>query len=85
MTRQHTPGPWVHNGQGDITHSDEQPIAFVNFTAYAEGQSNARLIAAAPELLAALEKAAAALEARCAFGEADKANAIISKATGGEQ
>jgi hypothetical protein len=59
MNTQHTPGPWktwpsIHNGQtyivkGDYTSKDNGCIA------HADTEANARLIAAAPDLLEALE------------------------------
>ena len=58
----HTPGPWHiggHNG-GDLimaTGDDEGVLATVYGTTQNEYAANARLIAAAPELLAALEMA----------------------------
>ena len=63
----HTPGPWsagVRSGNFiDITHSNNQPGAITRALCrvqarqswVAEAEANARLIAAAPELLAALE------------------------------
>ena len=53
---QHTPGPWAQNGNL-IEGPDGETVAYV--TAYntmtPRQKANARLIAAAPELLAALE------------------------------
>lgn len=62
-----TPGPWVREstgrGIGPVSTDDDQsygmviPIAYVDFGESDEAQnSNARLIAAAPELLEALQK-----------------------------
>lgn len=51
----HTPGPWTVNGNkidGKGYH-----IASVNSHATTEGKANASLIAAAPDLLVALENA----------------------------
>ena len=66
MKTQHTPGPWTHKataslgpqyavyGESDRTGRD---VAVV-YNNGNEAEANARLIAAAPELLEALEKAA---------------------------
>lgn len=57
----HTPGPWIVGNGGDILTADEKHVI-----AYDEGrlgsgteeeQANARLIAAAPDLLAELKDA----------------------------
>lgn len=58
----HTPGPWIDLGQGDIVtkslpNCDADgctDIAAVYITTNESGNANARLIAAAPELLEAL-------------------------------
>lgn len=61
MTAQHTPGPWINIGNGDIVaRSDnycggEKDIASVFLTRNDEDEANARLIAAAPDLLEALK------------------------------
>jgi hypothetical protein len=58
----YTPGPWhVGASDRDVYDVDGEPIAFVN-------APNARLVAAAPDLLAALEDAVGALDA-CEWGE----------------
>ncbi len=60
--RTHTPGPWrltneidrtgyIMAGAGDFSHT----LAIVEHTEFGDTKSTARLIAAAPELLAALE------------------------------
>lgn len=57
----HTPGPWIYIGNGDIVARSEnycggeKDIASVFLTANDEDEANARLIAAAPELLEALQ------------------------------
>lgn len=59
----------------------------VNHTLNAAGDANARLIAAAPDLLEALKDMLDGHEDACTgYGEgsADKARAAIAKATGGE-
>ena len=69
MTTQHTPGPWTildgailceHvNAFGNFSHAlTEVMLALIT----REDRANARLIAAAPDLLAACEAARAALE-----------------------
>ena len=65
MTAQHTPGPWaaVPVYQGSIDPLCDRPyqiqcegVVIANVSSFVhEMQANARLIAAAPELLAALE------------------------------
>lgn len=58
MSTKHTPGPW-HVGEktGMAVFSDEQLLADCTCAygmAYTEAKANARLIAAAPDLLSAL-------------------------------
>lgn len=68
MEQQHTPGPWHYriadNGTPIVeTASGEQEVARGGYEGpIAEGEANARLIAAAPDLLAALEDAYADLD-----------------------
>jgi len=89
----HTQGPWSYIGNGDVVaKSDkycggEKDIASVFLTVNDEDEANARLIAAAPELLEALKDMLDGHEDACTgYGEgaADKARAAIAKATGGE-
>lgn len=84
----HTAGPWHANGSSQIISFDHKYIASalsINFS-HGEVLANARLIAAAPELLAALETIAKI--GRDDFGPAaasrmdEIARAAISKATG---
>lgn len=78
---QHTPGPWVKALTGQVMHSYSQPIAIAQqsaanmvagvFDDVSGGRdvadANARLIAAAPDLLAALEKMVAVHDEPCRF------------------
>ena len=101
MTNQHTPGPWhvgIGNGDGSIfpevgrTRLEDggttlYPIAQVNRGWNAvEDDANARLIAAAPDLLAALRNVIASYRANDPDSMANAINdaeAAIAKATGG--
>lgn len=70
MTAKHTPGPWEadhsdiwsRSGKKFIAATMEDGEAFKGVS-LAEAEANARLIAAAPELLAALKACRAALDA----------------------
>lgn len=60
----HTPGPWTVSAIGrqlTVATSDGVHIAIINRYADDNAQSDARLIAAAPELLAACQAALALL------------------------
>lgn len=57
----HTPGPW-HLVNGTQIRSAKHQIAKVWMMRGSEGVANARLIAAAPDLLEALQESLAALE-----------------------
>lgn len=63
----HTPGPWRLNRRFCFNVEDQngRTIARINFDheTYDEAMANARLIAAAPDLLAATEAALALLQA----------------------
>lgn len=54
MNKKHTPGPW-HVANGVQIRSARDQIAKVWSMRNGEGNANARLIAAAPELLASLQ------------------------------
>lgn len=54
MSKQHTPGPW-HVSNGVQIRSAKHQICKVWMMRNGEGNANARLIAAAPELLQALQ------------------------------
>ena len=95
MTAKHTPGPWAY-------HNTPTPFIYVNagglpicqiYTSTAHGQSmgeqfaNARLIAAAPELLEALQKMLPELRGLSIVSDTAaemlrEAEAAIAKATG---
>ena len=61
MTKQHTPGPWTV--EGHTVNARGVAYGFANSTASAhELRANARLIAAAPDMLAALRLAAHTLD-----------------------
>lgn len=63
---QHTPGPWtLHEGNTAVNGADGHLVASCGFLPYRnkwDSEDNARLIAAAPELLGTLECATACLE-----------------------
>lgn len=62
----HTPGPWEHTGQGDIVGKEDNGygLGYVDVcsvylrTVRGRTNANSRLIAAAPDLLAALREIA---------------------------
>ena len=94
MKAQHTPGPWHINTMETVQatiHAHRGHVATVsrgsmNEVSADEIEANARLIAAAPDLLAALEQCLPILDAhrRAALGEGDltarTARAAIAKA-----
>jgi hypothetical protein len=94
----HTPGPWVTKAQGDANHyfmmqPNGRWLAFIQFNGElltAEQETNACLIAAAPELLAAAKLALeywAHREQRYKNRSpvwVQETRAAIAKATGGQ-
>ena len=89
MTTQHTPGPWYIDCQNESAAIGYRAIVdgdgYTVCSPSPMGQANARLIAAAPDLLAALRLCERALEERDAEAEehaAKAARAAIAKATG---
>ena len=82
----HTPGPW-HVANGCQIRSAKDQIAKAWMMRNGEGLANARLIAAAPELLEALEEIVSAADGD-GWSQLDadlrKARAAIAKAKGGE-
>ena len=92
MSEQHTPGPWTFDNGIEFICTDtslhgEWAVAKINIVR-AEAKANARLIAAAPELLDALKLMRDAfLDTEGSHGTleqtaTDAADAAIAKATG---
>ena len=88
MTAKHTPGPWEANELGFVTNYLGQVIcdasrpSFVSNKAHkAREKADARLIAAAPDLLKALQQAKRVLSVYSI--EWSLAEDAIAKATGG--
>jgi len=92
MNKNHTPGPWVYYyekiGNQHIVWSDNSRI--VSLSMNDDAESNARLIAAAPDLLEALQDLFIDCMA-CDYNDgfntsplAKKVRAAIAKATGDE-
>jgi YD repeat-containing protein len=94
-THTHTPGPWTIEIKGSrhfIDGADELTVAYVDRAGVRERQTyeaNARLIASAPELLAALKEMAEQFGHYCEHTEDAKeietlikARAAIAKAEG---
>lgn len=90
-----TPGPWVQDGievwaEGDCEHHPIHGKDYQNSSCRLgyELEANARLMAAAPELLEALQKAVIEMEGLphslgYEFTHLKEMRAIIAKATGG--
>ena len=55
MPNKHTPGPWAATKNGNITSADRKVLIATLSGINDEDESNARLIAAAPDLLEALQ------------------------------
>ena len=79
MNVQHTPGPWVRDFEDDVLSADGDLVAAVYAGDLDEQEDNARLIAAAPDMLAALELIAASGQRNAAY---DACVAAIAKAKG---
>jgi len=85
----HTPEPWIYIGNGDIVARSEnycggeKDIASVFLTVNDEDEANARLIAAAPDLLEALQAIMAGVAGCERQPHWEAARAAIAKATGG--
>ena len=86
----HTPGPWFflhdRNGRLQVGPSINYTVAEMCVTPLEGQEANARLIAAAPELLEALTDCVEHMHWTQPLGEAalKKAKAAIAKATGGQ-
>ncbi len=82
MTAKHTPGPWEVDHDAIYCAESGDIIAEIDF-ARDEYSANARLIAASPDLLEALEEARKRLNgAGMLGGPDDPVNAAIAKAKG---
>lgn len=94
MTTKHTPGPWMVGygeavGIGEIygvgidTEPDWTPVCMLSLSEKVNevDEANARLIAAAPDLLEACETALYVINAN-AYRTRDTLRAAIAKATG---
>ena len=80
----HTPGTWVADGLEVKVEDDGWVLAEVIDT-NDEGAANARLIAAAPELLDVLERIVRYQLIPDHWTTAETARAVIAKATGTEE
>lgn len=96
MNTKHTPGPWSYDSEGYV-YGGEQGLIITDPScsnpdiSADQNEANARLIAAAPELLTALENVIQfhygnkGLRGECDhIGWVRVARAAIAKATGGE-
>lgn len=86
-TNSHTPGPWTIHDQVDsegftIIKGQGLRLAKVTNSEPDWAEANAHLIAAAPELLEALEAAAVSLSSVGLWEESQHARAAIAKAEG---
>lgn len=79
---QHTQGPWELSSQY-VKCKDGYNVASVNSHKTTEGEANARLIAAAPELLAELVRIRQFLNDEGYARPVLEIEAVIAKATGG--
>ena len=97
MTTQHTPGPWIAVGTW-VEHPDDNTPDICNCNpfhmmptsrSHEEACANARLIAAAPELLAALQACDKAMSYMSEYDIPltlpEQVKAAIAKATGEPQ
>lgn len=84
----HTPAPWYFSNEGVLRvrakDDDEVVCSYAGYENCEREYANARLIAAAPELLEALQDALHAYDKHGDHPEWDFARAAISKALGEE-
>lgn len=85
----HTPGPWEVDSHRDVLSANGRVVAvtpaYKAATAIEKARNNARLIAAAPDLLRELEKVLGWLvvyDDLVSYHGIDEARAAIAKATG---
>jgi hypothetical protein len=95
MSTQHTPGPWVARPDPNAISSDDWCVGIGDNLANIDkvavcSKRDARLIAAAPELLKELQTLLAMCKRQTDFNDDgdgctfDRCDAAIAKATGGE-
>lgn len=83
----YTPGPWAyvdHDYGHDSVYGGVSRLVCHVFGDDAQAVEDARLIAAAPELLAALQNAVDEVDGTFPFHFLEAARAAIAKATGGQ-
>lgn len=84
MVAQHTPGPWQHGTENEgyfIANGELRP----DIAKAIQSEADANLIAAAPDLLEALEamvKCSQSLDLHTCANASQKASSAIAKATG---
>ena len=84
----HTPGPWRYAGRSvagafHIGPEEGYSVGIIHHSP--DGEANARLVAAAPDLLAALEECQAEIHIECGltdYPSCIRARAAIAKAKG---
>jgi hypothetical protein len=88
----HTPGPWIvvtGSGGWRVNATGHREVAATSHSAFSgsEDRNNARLIAAAPDLLEALERLLQSGDVRDAAdaGALKQARAAIARVTGAEK
>lgn len=89
MEAKHTPGPWRAMPDGAIQRDAPMPmggavVAYTRHAAIATQAANARLIAAAPDMLTALQTIALHIPSLDAQGVRELCDAAIAQATGKE-
>lgn len=85
MKSKHTPGPWKVQRHGQDVYDHDVEIWSQNTCiAFIDGAANARLIAAAPELLSLLQHLCSEITVVEREAILFEARAVIAKATGGE-
>lgn len=80
---QHTKGPWRASGEHVFSVSGRLTVTRADYGTESERLANAQLIAAAPEMLAALEDLVNSFEKHRPKTYWDAARAAIAKAKGG--
>ncbi|HED1596611.1 TPA: hypothetical protein R4S50_002298 [Enterobacter cloacae subsp. cloacae] len=84
----HTPAPWYFSNEGVLRvrakNDDEVVCSYAGYENCEREYANAKLIAAAPDLLEALQDALHAYDKHGEHSEWDFARAAISKALGEE-